>query len=88
MRPPESVRPACRTRSFARHGNDGCSLPSQGARRCQLNVPVTTFTSGLTATDHPGHGHFWYRVAAVADYRDIPTSTDLMLAGTAVDIRN
>ena len=73
---------------FRTTGNDGCSLPSQGARRCQLNVPVTMFTPGLTATDHPGHGHFWYRVAAVADYRDIPTSTDLMLAGTAVDIRN
>ncbi len=67
-------------------GNDGCTVPTQGARECQLSAPVLTSTEQTTITDRPGRGHFWYRVAAVADYKAVPTSTDLMLLGPAVSV--
>jgi hypothetical protein len=48
-------------------GDDGCALPASGARECLLTAPVLVSTPDTTATDRPGHGRFWYRVAAVAD---------------------
>jgi hypothetical protein len=71
---------------FRTTGSDGCTLLPKGARECQLSAPVLTSTSQTTITDRPGRGHFWYRVAAVADYKAIPTSTDLMLLGPAVSV--
>lgn len=68
-------------------GNDGCTVPPAGARECQLSAPVLASTEGTSITDKPGHGHFWYRVAAVADYKAVTTSTDLMLLGPAVSVR-
>jgi hypothetical protein len=66
---------------------DGCTLPAKGAVECELSVPVLTSTEGTSITDNPGHGRFWYRVAAVADYKAVTTSTDLMLLGPAVSVR-
>jgi hypothetical protein len=89
-----SWQPARRTGStrvayavFRTADNDGCVLPSAGALECQLSAPVLTSTEGTTVTDRPGHGHFWYRVAAVADYKAVPTSTDLMLLSPAVSVQ-
>lgn len=72
---------------FRTRGDDGCALPPQGARECLLSAPVLVATPLTTITDRPGHGRFWYRVAAVADYKAIPTSTDLMLLGPAVSVQ-
>jgi hypothetical protein len=72
---------------FRTTGNDGCSLPPTGSRQCIITAPVLTSTAETTITDRPGRGHFWYRVAAVADYQAIPTSTDIMLLGPAVSVQ-
>jgi hypothetical protein len=68
-------------------GNNGCALPAKGARECFLTAPVLGSTTKTTFTDRPGHGRFWYRVAAVADYEAVTTSTDLMLIGPAVSVQ-
>jgi len=68
-------------------GNDGCRLPPKGAKECILSAPILTSTPNITVTDRPGHGSFWYRVAAVADYRADPSSGDIMLVGPAVNVR-
>jgi len=72
---------------FRTSGNDGCTLPPAGARECDLSAPVLASTEKTSITDRPGHGHFWYRVAAVADYKAMTSSTDLMLLGPAVSVR-
>jgi hypothetical protein len=72
---------------FRTAGNDGCTLPSAGARECLLDTSVLLSTANTTLTDRPGHGRFWYRVGAVADYTGNPASTDLMLIGPAVNVR-
>lgn len=68
-------------------GDDGCGPPAGGSRECLITAPVLVSTPKTAATDRPGHGRFWYRVGAVADYQAIPTSTDLMLLGPAVSVR-
>ncbi len=72
---------------FRTRGSDGCTLPPSGSRQCIITAPVLTSTTQTTVTDRPGPGRFWYRVAAVADYKAVPTSTDLMLLGPAVSVR-
>jgi hypothetical protein len=72
---------------FRTTGGDGCSLPPAGSRQCLITSPVLASTTQTTFIDKPGHGRFWYRIAAVADYRDSPGSTDLMLLGPAVSVR-
>ena len=72
---------------FRTSGNDGCTLPPAGARECDLSAPVLASTEQTSITDRPGHGHFWYRVAAVADYKAMTSSTDLMLLGPAVSVQ-
>jgi hypothetical protein len=62
-------------------------MPPSGARQCIITAPVLASTTSTGITDHPGHGHFWYRVAAVADYQAKTWSTDLMLLGPAVSVR-
>jgi hypothetical protein len=66
--------------------DDGCTSPPSGSAQCIITAPVLLSTTATTITDKPGHGRFWYRVAAVADYKAVPTSTDLMLLGPAVGI--
>ncbi len=68
-------------------GSDGCTLPTSGARECLLDTSVVIPTASTTLTDRPGRGVFWYRVAAVADYRRNHPSTDLMLVGPAISVR-
>ena len=69
-------------------GNDGCSLPTRGAKECILsNLPFLTSSPNITFTDRPGRGRFWYRIAALADDQAYQWSQDLMLVGPAVSVR-
>ncbi|NUR75716.1 MAG: hypothetical protein HOQ28_05440 [Thermoleophilia bacterium] len=68
-------------------GNDGCTYPTEGAGQCILTEPIMRWTPNARLNDHPGRGHFFYRVAAVADFRASPDATDVMLLGPAVSVR-
>jgi hypothetical protein len=68
-------------------GGDGCTLPTEGAGECLLDARITTWTPNLTVTDRPGHGSFWYRIAAIADNRAHRFSSDGMLIGPAIRVR-
>jgi Dolichyl-phosphate-mannose-protein mannosyltransferase len=58
---------------------DGCTPPPEGANECFLAVEQVGSTALVRFVDHPRAGRHAYRVAMVADYRNAPTTTDLML---------
>ncbi len=61
-------------------GDDGCERPPQGAVECFVTGNQVSFSRLPFYVDRPPPGHrYAYRVALVADYRDSPTTTDLML---------
>jgi hypothetical protein len=68
-------------------GGDNCTVPPSGAGQCLLGAPILRWTPKVSMTDRPGHGRFWYRIAAVADNRASPESSDFMLVGPAVSVR-
>jgi hypothetical protein len=67
-------------------GSEGCSYPTAGAGQCIINERILKWTPNTSAEDHPGRGHFFYRVAAFADFRQSPDATDAMLVGRAVSV--
>ena len=67
-----------------------CNPVAGGTLDCSI-APVMTdagLTRGLTFTDEPGVGRWWYTVGMVANWLDDPTKGDVLLASkpVAVDV--
>jgi hypothetical protein len=60
----------------------GCDRPSDGGGDCLLRMAGAGLVRSTTWTD-PDPGRFWYRVAAVADYREDGKTGDLLLISPA-----
>jgi hypothetical protein len=60
----------------------GCAYRDRGAGDCRLRMAGAATVRGTTWTD-PKRGRFWYRVAAIGDYRAGRPGGDLLLISPA-----
>ena len=49
-------------------------------------MPTVTTSSSLSFIDHPGPGHWWYRVSLIANADRTAEGGDLMLLSPAVEV--